>query len=233
MLPGCLPAPRSVVIDLSLALLALLGGDDDDAVGGTCTVDGTRGSVLQDFDALDVVGVHDVQATLERNTVDDVERVGSIVGTGTTDTNARRLTRLARVGGDVDTGCQTLQGIVDTNRSLALKVFAADLGDGCGNDALLLHTVTDNDNVLEEFLVLNQDDVHLHTSGKLLWNVTHETESDSSADGDTSEGEITIDIGNSSDSCTLDIGISTDDGLAHLIYNDAIHHHSLGKEPQW
>ena len=89
MLPGCLPAPRSVVVDLSLALLALLGGDDDNAVGGTCTVDGTRGGILEDFDTLDIIGVDNVKTAFERNTVDDVERVGSVVGTGTTDTNAR------------------------------------------------------------------------------------------------------------------------------------------------
>ena len=43
--------------DVVLAVAALLGGDDDHAVGAARTVDGRRGGVFQHLDRLDVVGV--------------------------------------------------------------------------------------------------------------------------------------------------------------------------------
>ena len=52
------PTQVQAVVELLHALLALLGGDDDDAVGTTRTVDGGGRSVLQYVDALDILGVN-------------------------------------------------------------------------------------------------------------------------------------------------------------------------------
>ena len=63
---GIGPAYETVVCNGDLALLALLGGDEDYTVGGTCTVDGCGRGVLQHVDALDVVGVDAVQKRYRR-----------------------------------------------------------------------------------------------------------------------------------------------------------------------
>ena len=88
LLPGRLPAVGEVVVDAGLAYLTLLGGDKNDAVGGTGTIDGTRGGILQHFDALDVVGVHTLHTILVgRHAVYNIKRIRVVDGTDTTDTN--------------------------------------------------------------------------------------------------------------------------------------------------
>ena len=75
-LVGVRPAYIAVVLNRNLAGLALLGGHENNAVGGTCTVDGSGGSILQDVDALDFVGVKTIEAVVGRtgvHTVDDKE----------------------------------------------------------------------------------------------------------------------------------------------------------------
>ena len=75
-LVGVRPAYIAVVLNGNLAGLALLGGHENNAVGGTCTVDGSGGSILQDVDALDFVGVKTIEAVVGRtgvHAVDDKE----------------------------------------------------------------------------------------------------------------------------------------------------------------
>ncbi len=63
-LPRLLEAIVGVVGHLGrLAFGALLGGDEDDTVATTCTVDGGRGGVLQYRDGLDIGGVQVVDAS--------------------------------------------------------------------------------------------------------------------------------------------------------------------------
>lgn len=85
---GELRDAESVVdLDLRLALAALLGGDQHNAVGGARTVDGGRRGVLQHLDRLDVGQVEHRQRTHalaeriersgvvgQRNAVDHIER---------------------------------------------------------------------------------------------------------------------------------------------------------------
>lgn len=51
-----LPAKGGCIVDLRLAFLAALRCDDDDAVGSFGAIDGSRSSILQYGDRLDVVG---------------------------------------------------------------------------------------------------------------------------------------------------------------------------------
>ena len=70
---------RLLVSDLSLP-----GGHQDDAVGGTRSIDSCRCSVLEDVDGLDVGRVEGVKAVhAAGHTVDNDERAG---GTGRTET---------------------------------------------------------------------------------------------------------------------------------------------------
>ena len=94
VLPWVLPAVREVVVHVYSALFAALGGDEDNTVGSTCTIDGARGSILQYLNALDVAGVQIVDTALDGHTINDVERVTVVDSTDTTDTNLRGCTRL-------------------------------------------------------------------------------------------------------------------------------------------
>ena len=58
LLPGTLPAVTEVVVDLCLTHLTFLGGHENHTVGSTGTVNGTRGSILQHLDTLDIIRVH-------------------------------------------------------------------------------------------------------------------------------------------------------------------------------
>ena len=76
-----------VKVNLYLAVLAGLGGDDDDAVGGAATVDGSGSSVLEHLDGLDVVTVELVHTGLGGHTVNDVQGIIVVEGADTTDTD--------------------------------------------------------------------------------------------------------------------------------------------------
>ena len=64
------------VVEGELAALTTVGGHEDDTVCTTGTVDGGGGSVLEDVDGLDILGVDHIEADgLRDDTVDDDERV--------------------------------------------------------------------------------------------------------------------------------------------------------------
>ena len=87
MLPSRLPALGEIVADSHLTHLTLLGGHEDHTIGSTGSVDGTRGSILQHLDTLDVAGVDVVKTTLDRHTVDDIQRVAVVDRADTTHTD--------------------------------------------------------------------------------------------------------------------------------------------------
>ena len=83
----------NTILHHGLAFLGTLGGDEDYTVGTTGTIDGGRSRILQDVDALDVVGRNIVN---RRNlyTIDDEKRIVAL-GNGATTTHAdgHRCTR--------------------------------------------------------------------------------------------------------------------------------------------
>ena len=195
LLPGTLPALREVVVDLGLAHLTLLGRYEDDTVGGTGTVDSTRGSILQHLNRLNIAGVDALHTILVgRHTVDDVEGLGAVDGSDTTDADHRLGTRLARGRGDVHTCGHTLQGILGAQTRLAAEVVGTDLRDGGRHDALLLHTVADDDHVLQCLAVLLQCDIHVVTGVHLLRDVANITNNNRCTLADLN-GEVTIEVG--------------------------------------
>ena len=86
LLGNLLPRVVGVVAHLGLAFLTALGGDEDNAVGTTRTVDGGGGCILQHGDVLDVVG-RNVADSVNGESVDDVKRVVRL-GDGAATTNA-------------------------------------------------------------------------------------------------------------------------------------------------
>ena len=69
---------------IDVATLSCLGGDEDNTVGTTCTIDGCCRTVLQHVDTLDILRGN--SAEVSRDTIDEDERVGvgTTNGIGTT-----------------------------------------------------------------------------------------------------------------------------------------------------
>ena len=146
---------RGVEVDLHLAVLALLGGDDDHTVGSTRTVDRGRGGILQHLDALDVVTVQLVHAGLGGHTVDDVQRVVVVQRTDTTDAY-RGSTRQVTVGRDVHARHTTLQGLHRVVLVLLGQLADADYRDGTRQVGLALGGITRHHHLVQrEGIVLH------------------------------------------------------------------------------
>ena len=202
LLPFALPAIREVVVDAGLTELTALGGDEHHTVGSTRTVDGARGSILQHLHALNVGGVDHVKAALNRHTVDDIQRVGVVDGSHTTDADAGGGTRLTTCRGHRDTGSQTLQGVVETQRGSLLQVLSIDLGDRRCHDALLLNTVTHDHHLVQALLVFLQRNLQVLTACNFLRRIANVGDDEARACVSL-EVEVTVNIGNRTTRCAF------------------------------
>ena len=97
LLPRTLPAIREVIVDRGLTHLTLLRGNEDNTVGGTSTIDSTRGSILQHLDTLNIARVHALHTILvSRHAIDNIEGFRVVDRTDTTNANHRLCARLTR-----------------------------------------------------------------------------------------------------------------------------------------
>ena len=114
------------------ALLALAGGDDDDAVGTAGAVDGGGSGVLEDFDGGDIIRVEALHVALG-HAVDHVERVvAGADGGGTADADLGIGARLGVGDLDIDTGELALEGLFGTGHRAVVDGGVVHLGDGRG-----------------------------------------------------------------------------------------------------
>ena len=145
----------SVVGDMDIAPVALLGRDDDHAAGCLEAVHRSGSTVLQDGDAFDV-GRVDVIDIVHREAVHDI---GYTVN-GTTDAERglvqTRFTGLLHGG---DTGKFTGQHLGDIGRRRFQEFVALDGRHGRRQGFLPGRTVADYDDILQEQGILLQDDV--------------------------------------------------------------------------
>ena len=154
-----LESGAAVVGDARTPLPALLGGDEDDAVGGARTVDGRRRGVLQDrhrghvirvdivHAADDAVDHHQRRRVVERTHAADGH--GGLVGAGLT----RRLH-----------GQQARRDALKSRRNVGEGAFLArlleiDRGDGSRHVGFLLDAVGHDDDLFQSVLLLGEDDV--------------------------------------------------------------------------
>ena len=92
-LVGVRPTNSTIVSELDLAFLTLLGGYQDNAVCSTRTIDGCGCCILQYIDRLDIVGVNTIEVSTSY-TVNDVKRLRVTSSTDTADINLISFTRL-------------------------------------------------------------------------------------------------------------------------------------------
>ena len=212
---------RVRIVDVQAVFLALLGGDDDDAVRGAGAVQGRRGRTGENGDGLDVIlvqGAHDVTGLagagigsfrvraaqrLHRNAVDHIQRivvVGDGLGTTHDDTGSSAHAR----GGLVDGHARHLavQAVDEgTHRAHALQLGLLDI---VGEGFLLLPDAHGRDHRrVERDVVRCQGDIDDRTAsdrldGILLADVGEAQGLRRGRDGD---GITTVQVGDGSRRC--------------------------------
>ena len=169
---------------------AFLGGDDDNARHGARTVDGGRGTVLQDFEALDIVGVQagdgggnqgvgitgaqvlgiHFNDVFHDDAIHDPQRLGGAVdGGGTADADLRGGTERT---GDVlhgDTGYAAFQGTGDIGDTVQFRLFGIHLDGGSGENAAVHRGHTGDDRLLQDLGVRLQGDADIVAHGNFLF----------------------------------------------------------------
>ncbi len=156
LLPGVLPPIAHVVINAGLALRTLLGGDQDHTVGGTCPVDGCRGSILQDLHRLDIDRVEVVDATTHDHAVDNIKRFAVVNGTNTADAHLGVGTGLTGALCDLHTGDLTLEGILYARGTGHVQLIGGHPADGSSHHAFALHAIAHHHKLIQHLCILEQ-----------------------------------------------------------------------------
>ena len=77
-----------------LVFLTILGSDDNDTIRSTRTIDGTRRSILQNLNGLDIIRREVTDSGTHWHTIDDIKRSCATERTDTTNSHTRICTRL-------------------------------------------------------------------------------------------------------------------------------------------
>ena len=135
-----------------LASLALLGGDEDDAVCSAVSVDGGSRSILEDGHGLDVVRVDVGDGSAVGSAVNHDERaVACAKRSDTTDADGRGAAgRVTGGGDDLDTRGGACEGVGHTGGDLLLDLLALHHGGRAGEGGLGGRTVSHDDGLVDE-----------------------------------------------------------------------------------
>ena len=186
--------------------VAALGGDEHHAVGTARTVEHRSGSVLEDADAGDVIGVDGRNGAVERYAVDDVERRGrSVDRTEAADGDRRTRTGLTGTGSDLHAGSQAVQRLGDVGDFALLQFIALDHGDRTGERLLLGRTVSHDDDVADGLRLFAQDDVDARFTGNGdLFRIITEERHEQRTVGGSDDRETAVGPGGGACGCSLD-----------------------------
>ena len=184
---------RRIEVNAYLTLSTFLGGDDDNTIGSTATIDTCGCRILEHLDGLDVVRVQLVHTRLGRHTVDDIQRVVVVERTHTTYSH-RGSTRGSTVGCDVHARHLALQGFHRVVLLLFLQVFGTDSTNGTRQVRLALSGITRHNHFFQHLVVLLEHDIHTHSCLHTLRHKPHvgDTQYRTRSNGQL---EITIKIG--------------------------------------
>ena len=116
------PVGRNV--QTGFPFLSLLRGNHNHTVGTLRTVNcGSRG-ILQDFNALNIAGIQEIDARPYLDAVYYIQWVGrTVYRSHTTDSDGRSATGVTRVTQYLHAGCRTLQTLTDVDRVTLHQVF--------------------------------------------------------------------------------------------------------------
>ena len=149
--------------------LTLFGSYENHTVCSSRSVDGTRCSILQHVDTLDVGRVQVVDVTAS-HTIDNIKRLGITIGTSTTDGNLKTITRLTRYCLNAHTGALALESAKHLSRVQFGNIFTFHLDSSTSDQLLLLDTITDDNHFFKNGVVIFHRDVEsrLVANGNLL-----------------------------------------------------------------
>ena len=219
-------AEGAVIGNVSLAFLATLGGNEDNATRGTRTIDGGRG-ILQHGDVLNVVAVHGVQLVDgTSHTVDDDEWRGvAIHGNITTNLESCTLgTRTGRCTCNGQTRNLTLQGYGSRRYGAVFEHFLTlDLGDGRSKGRLLLLTITYHHHIVEKTGILLERDFDVAALRVLdgLGLIANVRNLDRTIR--VLERKLAIEVGDGTILAALHTDRRTDNGITVLVYYNTLY----------
>ena len=203
-----------------LVFLTILGSDDNDTIGSTRTVDGTRRSILQNLDGLDIIWREVTDSGTHWHTVDDIERSRATEGADTTDTYARVGTWLT-VGCNLHTCHLTFKHGRDVGVRYLLHLLSVHDRNGTGKVGLLLRTITYYNHLVEQVIICRkldgfQDGASAYSDFTLLEAQVAYDKSCVCLDADL---EVTVQIGNCAGLGILCLDCCTDHRFTLIIYN--------------
>ena len=146
-------------INLSLALLTVLGCNQNHTVGSYRTIDGSGSTIFQNLHRLDVLRVHTVD--IARETVHDIKRFVATGSLDTTNLDAHTCTGVTTTSQDVHTGYLTLQSLCGVGSSALSHVLGIDRRKSTGHIATLHGTITYYNHFAQRLGVLAHGDVHV------------------------------------------------------------------------
>ena len=229
---ACQLAPAHLLADGHNGLLAaatLLGGDIDDTVGGTRTVDRGGGSILQRNCAFDVVGVNQSECAHFGGATINHEQ-GSAAGTErtcTTDGNVGSVDRAGITGSGeyLHTSHLTLESVGNVRGGLVGNGFAVHLGYATHEGTYLTgRTVTYYNCLVQHLVVIGQHNAHVACNADGLCLLTDRGNLQGfGCRGDVVQNEATVLIGGHSALSAFHTYSSADDGLALRVHNDTSH----------
>ena len=215
----------SVVGNLRGAHLPAFGLHEHDTLCGAGAVDGSR-SVLQDGDALHLVGVEVVERLfVGHEVVDDIERrragLSTLAGIGGShlclaDLQGRSLTGTAEATAGAESVDESAQGGAEVAHREVLDFVGLDDLDGTRDVLHLLSTVTHDDHFVEFHHVLAQGHLHAVLRSDGLGDIA-DVGDDEFGIGRHLQGEVPVDVGDDTCGGAFSLDRCTDDGHARLV----------------
>ena len=225
----------AVVVHVHAAFLALLGRDDDHAVGGLGAVDRGRGSIAQDVDRLDVVRRHEREVHA-RNAVHDVVRLhgGSRAeGGGAAQRDAGGTVRVARLGNH-ETGHLALQQGCGIGVNTHVQIIRLDRGDRGRDVPAGRAAVADHHHIVQEVVVLLERDIDDPGMGnEFLFGKADERDHERGAFAHRDD-ILAIQVGHDAVGRPFLEHTGSGEGLSELVADDTgdIHLSKCGRPPQ-
>ena len=134
----------AVIAHAGLSVVARTGGDDDDAVGRACTVDGGGCGIFQHSHIDDVSRIEGIQTAFVWHAVDHVERASVAV-------ECRHTAdfRYALVGCELHTGHHAFHAVEDVGLHFSLHLLRREHGERTGGTFLGDGLITGHDHFVE------------------------------------------------------------------------------------
>ena len=203
---------------LHVALLAVLRGDDDHAVGSHRAIDGSSGTILEYFHGLYVLWVDVVDVAGEA--INDIQRLVVAKGLDATYLHAESGTGIATALENAHAGHLSFESLGGIGGGAFGQVGGVDRGNGSREVALLHRAITHDDNLVESLGVFSETDAHVVTClGHKIFeaDIAH----DDIAAFWGVEGELAVDVGDGLDVGAPDLDGGTNDGFAVLVGDGA------------